>query len=83
MFWHSAQGDRPGIRPPSDRAEAGAALKRHAKRACTQSTYCSFVDRDNATRAAALREEAVEAVKHAHIERATARKTIRAEHPRR
>ena len=40
-----------------------------------------IVERDNPPRTAGLGEEAVEAVERAHIKHATARETIRAEHP--
>ena len=67
---------------PRDRAEAGAALKRHPEASTHPVDVLLIVDRDNPTRTAGLREEAVEAVKRAHVKHATARKTIRAEHPK-
>ncbi len=70
------RSDQPGYR-----AEAGAALKRYPEASTHPVDLLLIVDRDNAPRTPGLREKAVEAVKRAHIEHATARKPIRAEHP--
>jgi hypothetical protein len=67
---------------PGDRAEAVAALKRHTKAGTHPPHVLLVVDRDNAPRTADLREETVKAVKRAHVEHATARKPIRAKHPK-
>ena len=72
----------PGSHQPRDRAEARAALKRHAKASTHPVDVLLIVDRDNPARTPGLREEAVEAVKRAHVEHITARKTIRAKHPK-
>ena len=69
-----------GSDQPGDRAEPGAALKRHAKASSHPVDVLLIVDRDNAPRTPGLREKAVEAVKRAHVKHATARKPIRAEH---
>ena len=76
---HAAVLD-PGSDQPRDRAEAGAALKRHAEASTHPVDILLIVDRDNAPRTADLREEAVEAVKRAHVKHAKPRETIRAEH---
>ena len=70
----------PGSDQPGDRAEAGAAWKRHAEASTHPVDVLLIVDRDNATRAAGLSEEAVEAVKRAHVKDAAVRETIRVEH---
>jgi hypothetical protein len=61
---------------PGDRAKAGAALERHPKPSTHPVDILLIVDRDNAPRPAGLGKEAVEAVKRAHVEHATARKPI-------
>ena len=71
----------PRSHQPRDRAEARAALKRHAKASTHPVDVLLIVDRDNPARTPGLREEAVEAVKRAHVKHITARKTIRAKHP--
>ena len=70
----------PGSHQPSDRAEAGAALKRHAEASTHPVDVLLIIDRDNPPRTPGLREKAVEAVKRADVKHATARKPIRAEH---
>ena len=66
----------PGSDQPGDRAKAGAALERHPKPSTHPVDILLIVDRDNGPRPAGLGKEAVEAVKRAHAEHATARKPI-------
>ena len=76
---HAAVLD-PRSDEPGERAEAGAARQRHAEAGTHPVDVLLIVDRDNAPRAADLRQEAVEAVESADVEHATSSKAIRAEH---